>query len=130
MRVLALAEPGKILCVDGPRKAIVFGKLALPLSKDGIALLPVVLLSGRELFRVIRLRLHRVERFGYRQHGALMLSEWEGRGSGFVLFQVVLWTVGIGVDGVQFFFCRFFGIGFRSFRLKVNIRRGRGGVYS
>ena len=62
-------ETGEVLRVDGAGKAIVLGQLALPLAKDGVALLPIVLLGGRELFGVIRLRLAGAERFGDSQHG-------------------------------------------------------------
>jgi len=67
--ILSLTEASEVLRVDGPGKAVLLGQPSLPLSKNGVALLPIVLLGRRELLGVIRLRLTGVERFGDSQHG-------------------------------------------------------------
>jgi hypothetical protein len=63
MRVLAFTETGEVLGVNGSGKAVFLGQLPLPLSENGVALLPVVLFGRRELFSVIGLRLAGTDRF-------------------------------------------------------------------
>ena len=60
----------KFTRADGSGEAELFGQLAVPLAQDRVALLPIVLLGGRELFGVVGLRLAGGKRFGDRQHGA------------------------------------------------------------
>ena len=57
-----------MLGIDTPGQSKGLSKLALPLPEYGTALLPVVLLSRRELFVVIRLRLRCMERLRNCQH--------------------------------------------------------------
>ena len=55
LRMLALGQTGKLLRADGAGQAELFGQLAVPLALNGIALLPIVLLGGGELFGVVGL---------------------------------------------------------------------------
>ena len=61
MGILPFAEASEMLRVDGSGKAVLFGQLPLPFSKNRVALLPIVLLGRRELFGVIRLCLAGVD---------------------------------------------------------------------
>jgi len=67
--ILPLTESSELLRVDTTGKAVLLGQPSLPLSKDGVALFPIVLLGRRELFGVICLRLTGTERFGDGKHG-------------------------------------------------------------
>ena len=62
-RVLAFAQPGKVLRVNRPGQAESLGQLTLPLANDGAVLLPIVLLGRRELFGVVGLCLGGAEGF-------------------------------------------------------------------
>ena len=57
LRVLAFGETGELLRAHGSRQAELLGQLAMPFALNGVALLPIVLLGGGELFGVIGLRL-------------------------------------------------------------------------
>src|SRR5271155_144624 len=57
VRMLAFRQPGKLICVHGPREAELLGQPAVPFSQDRVALFPIVLLGRRELFGVVGLRL-------------------------------------------------------------------------
>src|SRR5581483_8968959 len=67
--MLALGETGELLRTDSAGQLECVGQLAMPFPLYGVALLPVVLLGGGELFLVIRLRLGCGERFRDIQHG-------------------------------------------------------------
>src|ERR1035441_7590274 len=69
LRMLSLAEFGKILGGDGPGKTELRGQAALPRARNHAALRPIVLLLGGELLLVISLRLACGKRFGDSQHG-------------------------------------------------------------
>jgi hypothetical protein len=71
MRVLAFTEAGEVLGVNGSGKAVFLGQLPLPLSENGVALLPIVLLGGGEFFGVVGLGLARAEGLRYGEHTAL-----------------------------------------------------------
>src|SRR5450631_2684737 len=71
MRVLAFTEAGEVLGVNGSGKAVFLGQLPLPLSENGVALLPVVLLGGGELFGVVGLCLAGADRLRDGKHTAL-----------------------------------------------------------
>ena len=80
MGFLAFAETGEVLRVDRSGKAESLGQLALPLADDGAALLPIVLLGGRELFGVVGLRLGGTERFGDGEQMRLLIrNKVQGR---------------------------------------------------
>src|SRR5580692_7497177 len=67
--ILPFTEASEVLSVDASGKAVLLGHPSLPLSKDRVALLPIVLLGRREFLGVIRLRLTGAERFGDGEHG-------------------------------------------------------------
>ena len=71
--MLAFGESGEMLGVDGTREPEGLGKLALPLAKGDVPLLPVVLLRRSELLGVVGLGLAGVQRFGDREHRLLDL---------------------------------------------------------
>ncbi len=75
--VLAFGETGELFRSNRPSKAELLGELALPFALNGVALLPVVLFGGSELFRMIGLRLACGERFGDGQHGSVLTSHNE-----------------------------------------------------
>jgi hypothetical protein len=77
--VLPFGQPGEFLSAYSALKLVVFSQLAVPLSYDGVALLPVVLLGGRELFGVVRLSLTGVEWFRDGQHLGLCAVEMKAR---------------------------------------------------
>jgi hypothetical protein len=69
LRVLVLRESGELLGSHGTGEAELFSELAVPLALNGVVLLPIVLLSGGELFGVVGLRLACGEWFRDDQHG-------------------------------------------------------------
>jgi hypothetical protein len=73
-RILAFAQMGEVLGVNSSRKPIVGCQLALPFTKDGVALLPIVLLGRGELLGVVRLRLTGAQRLGDGEHGLQHLT--------------------------------------------------------
>ena len=64
--------------VDGSGEAVLLGRLPLPFSKDGVALLPIVLLGGGELLGMVSLRLAGTDWFRDGQHRASLLLKVEG----------------------------------------------------
>src|SRR5665213_3202462 len=71
MRVLAFTETSKVLGVNGSGEAVFLGQLPLPLSENGVALLPIVLLGGRELLGVVCLCLAGAHWLGDGEHTTL-----------------------------------------------------------
>jgi len=129
--VVPLGEPCELLCVDCAGKPVLLCELSVPFAHDAVALLPIVLLGGSELFGVIRLRLLGVERFRDGQHGGLCTVEMKtGLCELFVFVQLVilygvLRSIGIGARG-KLFLGRLIGLVFKlrgasGFRLRVLI---------
>jgi hypothetical protein len=79
LRVLPFGQQGKLLRFYGIGQAVFLCQLAVPLANDGVALLPVILLSGGELFGVVRLSLTGVEWFRDGQHEGLCAVEMKAR---------------------------------------------------
>jgi len=74
-RVLAFAQPCKLLVADCALQAPLLGKPALPLAESLLVAAPVVLPLRRELPRVVRPRLACRKRFGgHREHKCLLHS--------------------------------------------------------
>lgn len=65
-RMLAFAQARKVIGANGTRESIFLREFAMPLPFDALALLPIVLLGGSELFGMVGLRLARGKRFGNR----------------------------------------------------------------
>ena len=57
LRMLPFGEPGEFLGSHCTGQAELLCQLAVPLALNGVALLPIVLFGGGELFGVIGLRL-------------------------------------------------------------------------
>src|SRR5665213_1643313 len=71
---------GEVLGVNSSGKPIAGCQLALPFAKDGVALLPIVLLGRGELLGVVRLRLAGVQWLGDGEHGLQHLTaDYRGR---------------------------------------------------
>src|ERR1039458_1882374 len=68
-----------MLFVDGSGKAVLLGHLTLPFSKNGVALLPIVLFGGGELFGMVGLGLAGTERLRDGEHTASLFLEVERR---------------------------------------------------
>src|ERR1700761_4360392 len=68
-RLLAVREPCKVLLIHASGEPELIRQLAMPFSQGPVVLLPIILLGGRELFGVIRLRLRCRQRFRDSEHG-------------------------------------------------------------
>jgi hypothetical protein len=62
-RMLPVSEPCKVHLLDASDQPELIGQLAMPFAHGPVVLFPVVLLSGREFFRVVRLGLRCRQRF-------------------------------------------------------------------
>src|ERR1700677_3826445 len=85
-RILALTKSCEVLRVDTSSEAVLFGHPTLPFSENGVALLPIILFGGHELFGVISLRLAGTERFGDGEHGAVSNNHWLRLGNRHIFF--------------------------------------------